>query len=80
MIVCKKDRKSKKYLVKGKYKKVIILFTSDMILLHCTLKIGRNELKLVYNFILNSTRISFTKMGNMYETRRNKEAKEYVLR
>ena len=69
MIVCKKDRKSKKYIVKGKCKKVIILFMSDKILLHCTLKIGRNELKLVYNLVLNSTRISFTKMGNMYETR-----------
>ena len=38
MIVCKKDRKSKKYIVKGKCKKVIILFMSDKILLHCALK------------------------------------------
>ena len=38
MIVCKKDRKSKKYIVKGKYKKVIILFMSDKILLHSALK------------------------------------------
>ena len=51
-----------------------------MILLHCALKIGSNELKPVYNFILNSTRISFTKMGNMYETYVEIKilAKEYV--